>query len=125
LKLSLETVKAMDLSLSLTPPGEPSATTAIGNRRLVVPTALGYTRASPVDRAGAIMRWVHGAVVVVFAGAMLVFVVQNFPPVTMAFLGFSVRLPMALMAMVIYVLGMATGGSLWALLRRSFEAARQ
>lgn len=70
------------------------------------------------------MRWFHLAVIVLFAGAMLVFAVQNFQVVTIAFLGLSLRLPMAVMAIIIYLLGMATGGSLWSLLRRSFEGAR-
>lgn len=70
------------------------------------------------------MRWVHVAIIVLFAGVTLVFAVQNLQSVTMSFLGFSLRLPMALMAVVIYLLGMATGGSLWSLLRRSFAGAR-
>ena len=70
------------------------------------------------------MRWVHLTVIVLFAGAMIVIAVQNFQTVTMAFLGFSIRLPLALMALAIYLLGMVTGGSLLALLRRSLEGAR-
>jgi len=70
------------------------------------------------------MRWIHLAIIILFAGATLIFAIQNFQTVTMSFLGFSLRLPMALMAIIIYVLGMATGGSLWSLLRRSFAAAR-
>lgn len=71
------------------------------------------------------MRWLHYAVIVVFVAAMLIFAVQNFQSVTMAFLGFSVRMPLALLAIVIYLLGMATGGSLWTLLRRSLAASRR
>lgn len=70
------------------------------------------------------MRWIHLAVIVLFAGATLVFAAQNFQSVTIAFLGFSLRLPMAVMAGIIYLLGMATGGSLWSLLRKSIEGAR-
>lgn len=70
------------------------------------------------------MRWIHLAVVVLFAGAILIFAVQNFQSVTIAFLGFSVRLPMAVMTIIVYLLGMATGGSLWSLLRRSIAGAR-
>jgi uncharacterized integral membrane protein len=70
------------------------------------------------------MRWVHLAVIILFALATLVFAVQNFQTVTIAFLGFSMSLPLALQAVVIYLLGMATGGSLWALLRRSFAGSR-
>ena len=70
------------------------------------------------------MRWIHIFVVVIFAVAVLVFVVQNFEIVTMSFLGFSARAPLALLAAVAYVLGMATGGSLWSLLRRSFQGSK-
>lgn len=70
------------------------------------------------------MRWIHTAVIVLFAAAILVFAVQNLQTVTMSFLGFSATLPLALMAIIVYLLGMATGGSLWTLLRRSFEGSR-
>ena len=71
------------------------------------------------------MRLIHLAVIILFAAATLAFAVQNMQAVTIAFLGFSVRLPLALQAIVFYLLGMATGGSLWALLRRSFEGSRR
>ncbi|MFY9991857.1 MAG: LapA family protein [Rhodoplanes sp.] len=70
------------------------------------------------------MRWIHLAIIILFALATLIFAVQNLQTVTIAFLGFSVSLPLALQAIVIYLLGMATGGSLWSLLRRSFERSR-
>ena len=71
------------------------------------------------------MRWIHLTVIVLLAVATLVFAVQNLQTVTIAFLGFSVSLPLALQAIVIYLLGMATGGSLLALLRRSLEGSRR
>ena len=70
------------------------------------------------------MRWIHLAVIIVFALAMLIFAAQNFQTVTIAFLGFSVSLPLALQAVIIYLLGMATGGSLFSLLRRSLAGSR-
>lgn len=70
------------------------------------------------------MRWVHVTLVVLFVAAMLVLIIQNREAVTMAFLGFSIRAPLALVAAGIYVLGAITGGSLLALLRRSIEGAR-
>ena len=70
------------------------------------------------------MRWIHSAVVVIFALAVLVFVVQNFTMVTMSFLGFSARAPVALLVALVYFLGMATGGSLWSLLRRSLQGSK-
>jgi uncharacterized integral membrane protein len=71
------------------------------------------------------MRWFHLIVIGVFAAAALVFAAQNFQVVTVTFLGFSGRAPLALFAVLIYVLGMATGGSVLALLRRSIEGARR
>jgi uncharacterized integral membrane protein len=70
------------------------------------------------------MRWFHLAVIILFALATLIFAGQNLQNVTITFLGFSMRLPLALQAIIIYLLGMATGGSLWSLLRRSFERSR-
>jgi len=71
------------------------------------------------------MRWVHLAVILLFAAATLIFAVQNFEIVTMSFLGLRVRFPLAVLTLIVYVLGMATGGSLWALLRRSFHGSRR
>jgi uncharacterized integral membrane protein len=71
------------------------------------------------------MRWFHLIVIIVFVAALLIFAVQNFESVTIAFLGSSVRLPMAVIVVLAYVLGMATGGSLWVLLRRSLQGSRR
>jgi uncharacterized integral membrane protein len=70
------------------------------------------------------MRWVHVAVIVIFVVAIIIFAAQNFQPVTMSFLGFSVRAPLAVLTVVVYLIGMVTGGSLWSLLRKSFAGAR-
>ena len=70
------------------------------------------------------MRWVHIVVIVLFAAAVIVFVLQNRGTVTMSFLGFSVHAPLAVLAAIVYLLGAATGGSLFALLRRSMRASR-
>ncbi len=70
------------------------------------------------------MRWVHIAVVAVFAAAIIVFVVQNRASVTMAFLGFGVHAPLAVLAAIVYLLGAVTGGSLFALLRKSVRGSR-
>ena len=70
------------------------------------------------------MRWIHIVVVALFVVATLVFVIQNFEVVTLSFLGFSARAPLALLIAIFYLLGMATGGSLFALLRRSIARSR-
>ena len=67
------------------------------------------------------MRWVHIAVIVLFALATLIFLIQNREIVSMDFLGFSARMPLAVMAAIFYVLGAFTGGSAYALLRKSMQ----
>jgi putative membrane protein len=70
------------------------------------------------------MRWVHLTVIVLFAAATLLFAIQNLEVVTMSFLEFSVRAPLAILIAVVYLLGAVTGGSLFALLRKSVKATR-
>jgi uncharacterized integral membrane protein len=54
----------------------------------------------------------------------VIFVVQNRELVTMSFLGFGVRAPLAILAVIVYVLGAITGGSVYALLRKSVSASQ-
>ena len=70
------------------------------------------------------MRLVHLAIVVLLAAAAVVFVFQNLELVTMSFLGFSARVPLALLAAGIYAAGAVTGGSLLALVRRSYAGSK-
>ena len=71
------------------------------------------------------MRWIYLAVIILFAAATIIFAAQNFEFVTMSFLGSNTRVPLALVVGVTYLLGAATGGSLFALLRRSYEGSRR
>ena len=71
------------------------------------------------------MRWVHLAVIVLFVAVILIFAVQNFEIITVSFLGSSARMPLALLAGIVYLLGMVTGGSLLSLLRWSLEGSRR
>jgi uncharacterized integral membrane protein len=70
------------------------------------------------------MRWIYLAVILLFAAAAIVFALQNLEIVTMSFLGANVRMPLALLVAIAYLAGAATGGSLFALLRRSYEGSR-
>ncbi len=70
------------------------------------------------------MGWVYLIIIVGFAIAVAFFTIQNLSMVTMAFLGFSVRAPLAVLTAIVYVLGAATGASLLALLRKSFHGSR-
>jgi putative membrane protein len=71
------------------------------------------------------MRWIYLAVIILFAAATIIFALQNFEIVTVSFLGSAARVPLALLVAIGYLLGTATGGSLFALLRRSYEGSRR
>jgi len=71
------------------------------------------------------MRWIYLALIILFALATLIFALQNLEATTMSFLGFRIRAPIALLAVVVYVLGAVTGSSLLALLRRSYQGTRR
>jgi lipopolysaccharide assembly protein A len=70
------------------------------------------------------MRWVCLIIVVVFVAAMILFGIQNRQMVTISFLGFGLRAPLAILTAIAYVLGGVTGGSLYALLRKSVRESR-
>jgi lipopolysaccharide assembly protein A len=78
-----------------------------------------------IDDTEASMRWIYLAVIILFAAATIIFALQNFEIVTISFLGFAARVPLALSVGAVYLLGAATGGSLFALLRRSYEGSRR
>jgi len=71
------------------------------------------------------MRWIYLAVIILFAAATIIFALQNFEIVTKSFLGSNARVPLALLAAVAYLLGAATGGSLFAPLRRSYQGSKR
>jgi lipopolysaccharide assembly protein A len=71
------------------------------------------------------VRVLYLAVIVVFVAAMIVFAFQNTQIVSVSFFGFAVSTPLAILVIVAYVLGAATGGSLFALLRWSFQGSRR
>jgi lipopolysaccharide assembly protein A len=65
------------------------------------------------------MRWLYIILVALFVVGTVVFVTQNFEIITLSFLGFSARTRLGFLVVIFYLLGMVTGGSLFALLRRS------
>jgi uncharacterized integral membrane protein len=64
------------------------------------------------------------ALIVAFTALVLLFKVQNFETATVSFFSLSFTLPVALLVIGIYVLGMLTGGALFALLRSWLAGAR-
>ncbi len=71
------------------------------------------------------MRWIYLAIIVVFVLVILIFALQNTEIVSVSFLSGAVGAPLALVVIVVYVLGAATGGSLYALLRKSIQGSRR
>ena len=71
------------------------------------------------------MRWFYLAIVVLFVAALIIFVFQNAQSVSMSFLALGLTLPLAVLVVIAYVLGALTGGSLYALLRRSVAGSRR
>jgi lipopolysaccharide assembly protein A len=61
----------------------------------------------------------------VFVAALIIFVFQNTQSVNIAFLALGVTLPLAVLVFIVYVLGAVSGGSLYALLRRSVAGSRR
>jgi lipopolysaccharide assembly protein A len=70
------------------------------------------------------MRWIYLGVIVLFALVTLVFALQNLDVVTMSLFHVQVRVPLALLTIVVYLFGAVTGGGLFALLRHSYKRAR-
>jgi hypothetical protein len=71
------------------------------------------------------MRWLHMTIVAVLAAATRFSRSRIFKSVTVAFLGLRFGAPLAVLIAAVYVLGMATGGSLWALFRWALEGAKR
>jgi putative membrane protein len=70
------------------------------------------------------MRWFYLGIIILFATATLLFGIQNRELVTIEFLGFSARAPLAIMIAIFYVLGAITGGTLYGLLRKSARQSK-
>jgi lipopolysaccharide assembly protein A len=71
------------------------------------------------------VRWLHLTIIVLCVAAIALFGIQNVQLVTMSFLRFSVSAPLALLTAIAYILGAITGGSLLAVLRKSYRATRE
>jgi putative membrane protein len=71
------------------------------------------------------MRYAYIALIVLVTGGIAVFMVQNLSSVTVSFLNLSATLPLSLLAILLYILGMLTGGALVSLIRKWIEGARR
>ncbi|MCU0304429.1 MAG: hypothetical protein MUC56_10270 [Thermoanaerobaculales bacterium] len=71
------------------------------------------------------MKYVYIALIVVLTAAVLLFKIQNLEQVTVSFLSVSFTLPVSVLLILVYALGMLTGGSLLALVRTWVRGARR
>jgi lipopolysaccharide assembly protein A len=71
------------------------------------------------------MRFVYMALIATFAAIVILFKVQNLESVTVTLFSASVTLPVSVLVLLIYVLGMLTGGFLLALVRSWVRGARR
>ena len=74
---------------------------------------------------GGTMRWMYVAVVAILVLVTLIFALQNLQSVTVSFLRLQLSSPLAVLIIIVYVLGMATGGSAWALMRWALQGSRE
>ncbi len=71
------------------------------------------------------MRFVYIGLIVAFTALVLLFKVQNLETATVSLFTASITLPVSILVLLVYVLGMMTGGLLLALVRGWIRGARQ
>jgi uncharacterized integral membrane protein len=69
------------------------------------------------------MRYLYMALIAIVTGVVLLFKVQNMESATVSLFSMSMTLPLSILLLLIYVLGMLTGSMLLALLRTSVTRA--
>jgi putative membrane protein len=69
------------------------------------------------------MRYLYVALVVLVTAAVLLFKIQNLDTVTVSFLSMSLTMPVSVTIILVYVLGMVSGGALLNVLRQWFQGA--
>ncbi|MDI6748227.1 MAG: LapA family protein [Rhodocyclaceae bacterium] len=69
-------------------------------------------------------RYIHIALIVLFTALVLLFKVQNIDTVTVSLLTLSLTMPLSLLLIGVYVLGMLTGSFVVGLLRDWLRGAR-
>ncbi len=71
------------------------------------------------------MRNVYWILIALLALIVVIFVAQNFGHVTVAFLSASMNLPLSVLALLMYLLGMLTGGLALSLIRSLARGAKK
>jgi len=71
------------------------------------------------------MRYLYVGLIVAFTALVLLFKIQNLETATVSLFSASITLPLSVLVFAVYLLGMLTGGCLFALLRSWIGRARQ
>jgi uncharacterized integral membrane protein len=71
------------------------------------------------------MRFIQAVLLLAFLGVIAVFALQNTQVVTVQLLNWSVSAPIALTVVAAYVLGMVSGWTVVAFIRRSIRRIRE
>lgn len=69
------------------------------------------------------MKYLYIALIVAFTALILLFKIQNLETATVSLFNMRVTLPVSLLVIGIYILGMVTGGALLGLLKGWYGAA--
>ena len=67
------------------------------------------------------MRYIYFLLLMLFFAVILIFSIQNASSMTISFLGWSAHLPQFVIVLGAYLLGMASGGTVAAVLRYSVK----
>ena len=71
------------------------------------------------------MRYLYIGLIVVFTALVLLFKFQNLETATVSLFSASITLPVSVLIFLVYLLGMLTGGCLFALLKSWVRNARR
>lgn len=69
------------------------------------------------------MRYVYIVLIALLVGVVVLFKVQNFESATVSLFSLSMTLPMSMLVLLIYLLGMFTGGLMLQLVRTWIRGA--
>ena len=70
------------------------------------------------------MRYVYIGLIVVVTAVVLLFKIQNLTSVTVSLFSMSLTMPVSLLVIGVYILGMLSGSALWSLLRGWLQGAK-
>jgi uncharacterized integral membrane protein len=71
------------------------------------------------------MRYIYGILLILFLGLVIIFSVQNLVDTELRFLKWTATLPLAVLVVAAYLLGMFSGWSVVGFLRQSYRKVRE